>query len=72
MKRAKPLAWIVGLLLSVATFAQQSPEGIRRPGLAAFAHYYGGLMKSEEGDFNGAIRSRKKLSEPEEIQQAAA
>jgi tetratricopeptide (TPR) repeat protein len=48
-----PLACIVGLLLSVATFAQQSADSIRRPGLASF--YYGGLMKSEEGDFNGAI-----------------
>jgi tetratricopeptide (TPR) repeat protein len=55
VKQAKPLAWFLGLLLPVATFAQQSADGIRRPGLAAFAHYYGGLMKSEEGDFNGAL-----------------
>jgi len=63
VKRAKPLACIVGLLLSVATFARQPADSFRRPGLASFAHYYGGLMKSEEGDFNGAIAEFNRLIE---------
>jgi tetratricopeptide (TPR) repeat protein len=63
VKRAKPLACIVGLLLSVATFARQPADSFRRPGLASFAHYYGGLMKSEEGDFNGAIAEFNHLIE---------
>jgi tetratricopeptide (TPR) repeat protein len=63
VKRAKPLACILGLLLSGATFAQQSADSLRRPGLASYAHYYGGLMKSEEGDFNGAIAEFNHLIE---------
>jgi tetratricopeptide (TPR) repeat protein len=63
VKRVKPLACILGLLLSGATFAQQSADSLRRPGLASFAHYYAGLMKSEEGDFNGAIAEFNHLIE---------
>jgi tetratricopeptide (TPR) repeat protein len=55
VKRAKPFACLLGLLVSGATFAQQSPGSFGRPGLASFSHYYGGLIKSEEGDLNGAI-----------------
>ena len=63
MKRATQLACILGLLLSGATFAQQPADSLMRPGLASFAHYYGGLMKSEEGDFNGAIAEFNRLIE---------
>lgn len=55
MKQVKPFICLLGLLVSGATFAQQSADNFGRPGLACFSHYYTGLIKSEEGDLNGAI-----------------
>jgi tetratricopeptide (TPR) repeat protein len=63
VKRVKPFACILGLLLATETFAQRSADSLAHPGLASFSYYYGGLVKSEEGDLNGAIAAFNHLIE---------